>query len=236
MRMRPARMPAQNRRDRFGEIDSGATHKTHQTERLGAFSDGVFAVIITIMVLDLKPPDEPTFAALAPLWPTALSYAMSYLFIAIVWINHHHLLRLAVQPTPRLIWWNFAHLFMVSLVPFSTAWIARARMASAPVFVYAAIFVLVNIAYRAFQHEVLAQAPPRAISSRARSLSRVRSLLTLVMFLLAMLISLRFPLWGFGLVCCVLFAYLRPEISGLNTKLGSPKLGFRFPARSPYSR
>lgn len=231
MRMRPARMPAKHRRDRFGEIDTRPMHKTQQTERLGTFSDGVFAVIITIMVLELKPPDEPTFAALVPLWPTALSYAVSYLFIAIVWVNHHHLMRLAEQATPRLIWWNFAHLFMVSLVPFSTAWIARARMASTPVFVYAAIFVLVNIAYLAFQHEVLAQAAPRAISSRARWLSRARSLFTLVMFLLAMLISLRFPLFGFGLVCCVLFAYLRPEIPGLT-----PKLGFRFPARSPHAR
>jgi uncharacterized membrane protein len=79
-------------------------------ERLGAFSDGVFAVIITIMVLDLKPPDHPTFAALLPLWPTALSYAVSYLFIAVVWMNHHHLLRFADESTPRLIWINFAHL------------------------------------------------------------------------------------------------------------------------------
>src|SRR5580704_19250583 len=80
-------------------------------ERLGAFSDAVFAVIITIMVLELKPPEQPTFAALLPLWPTALSYAVSYLFIAIVWLNHHHLLRFAEYPTPRLIWINFAHLF-----------------------------------------------------------------------------------------------------------------------------
>jgi uncharacterized membrane protein len=92
-------------------------------ERLGAFSDGVFAVIITIMVLDLRPPSGATLAALLPLWPAALSYAVSYLFIAIVWVNHHHLLRFAEHATPRLIWVNFAHLFMVSLVPFSTAWV-----------------------------------------------------------------------------------------------------------------
>jgi transmembrane protein TMEM174 (potassium channel) len=74
------------------------------SERLAAFSDGVFAVIITIMVLDLRPPPQPTLAALLPLWPTALSYAVSYLFIAIVWVNHHHLLRFAEHATPRLIW------------------------------------------------------------------------------------------------------------------------------------
>jgi uncharacterized membrane protein len=132
-------------------------------ERLGAFSDGVFAVIITIMVLDLKPPPQPSFAALLPLWSTAVSY----LFVAIVWVNHHHLLRPAYHATPRLIWWNFAHLFAISLVPVSTAWVAVTRFAAVPVAVYAAVF--------------------------------------------AMVVSLKFPLLGFGLVPCVLFAYLRPE-------------------------
>src|SRR6201986_4478022 len=103
-------------------------------ERLGAFSDGVFALLITIMVLELKPPDRPTFEALLPLWPTALSYAVSYLFIAIVWVNHHHLLRFIDDCTPLLIWINFAHLFSVSLVPFATAWVASTHLALVPVF------------------------------------------------------------------------------------------------------
>ena len=116
-------------------------------ERLSAFSDAVFAVLITVLVLDLRPPELPTFKALLLLWPTWLSYAVSYLFIAIVWVNHHHLLRFAEHATPRLIWINFAHLFMVSLVPFSTAWVAGTRLAAVPVFVYAAVFVLVELAY-----------------------------------------------------------------------------------------
>ena len=91
--------------------------ETVTPDRMNAFSDCVFAVIITIMVLELKPPPQPSFAALLPLWPTVVSYAVSYLFIAIVWVNHHHLLRFAGHATPRLIWWNFAHLFAVSLVP-----------------------------------------------------------------------------------------------------------------------
>ena len=76
--------------------------KKQPPERLGAFSDGVFAVIITIMVLDLKPPNAHSFLALFPLWPKALSYAVSYLFIAIVWVNHHHLLRFAEHATPKV--------------------------------------------------------------------------------------------------------------------------------------
>ena len=69
-------------------------------ERLGTFSDAVMAVIITIMVLELKAPEEPTFAALVPLWHTLISYAVSYLFIAIIWINHHYLLRFVDRATP----------------------------------------------------------------------------------------------------------------------------------------
>jgi uncharacterized membrane protein len=187
-------------------------------ERLGAFSDGVFAVIITIMVLDLRPPPQPTLAALLSLWPAALSYAVSYLFIAIVWVNHHHLLRFAEHATPRLIWVNFAHLFMVSLVPFSTAWVADTRLAAVPVFVYAAVFVLVNLAYCAFSWEALAQAEVEGVSARMQRITRTRSFLTLGMFVIAMLLSLKFPLWGFGLVCCVLLVYLRPEAPGAHMK------------------
>src|SRR5580698_6441479 len=161
-------------------------------ERLGAFSDGVFAVIITIMVLELKPPEHPTFAALVPLWPTALSYAASYEFIAIVWMNHHHLLRFTDDPTPRLIWINFVHLFMVSLVPFATAWVASTRLAAVPVFIYAAVFVLVELAYLQFEHHVLSQAIDD-ISHQTRRMARVRSLIALALFLSAMLVSLRLP-------------------------------------------
>jgi uncharacterized membrane protein len=183
-------------------------------ERLGAFSDGVFAVIITIMVLELKPPEDPTFAGLFPLWPTALSYAVSYQFIAIVWLNHHHLLRFIDYPAPRLIWINFAHLFAVSLVPFATAWVARTRLAAAPVFVYAAVFVLVELAYLQFEHLALAQAVVEKISLRAQRLAKIRSFVAFGLFLSAMLLSLMFPLWGFGLVCCAVLLHLRPESFG----------------------
>lgn len=181
------------------------------THRLASFSDGVFAVIITIMVLELKPPQLPTFAGLLPLWPTALSYLVSYYFIAIVWLNHHHLLRFFPHSTPRLIWINFVHLFMVSLVPFSTAWVADTRFANAPVVAYAAVFVLVNLAYIPFEWHALSAAPIEEISLKSRQFARVRSAGTLGMFVLAMLVSLQTPYWGFGLVCCALFFYMRPQ-------------------------
>src|ERR1700675_2973256 len=98
-------------------------------ERLIMFSDAVFAVLITVLVLELRPPELPTFKALLSLWPTWLSYAVSYIFIAIVWANHHHLMRYATDATSRLMWFNFAHLFSVSLLPLSTAWMATSRLA-----------------------------------------------------------------------------------------------------------
>ena len=117
------------------------------SERLSTFSDGVFAVLITILVLELHPPHEATFSALGALWPTWLSYAVSYLFVAIVWTNHHFLLRYASEAKPRLIWFNFAHLFAVSLVPFSTAWMAVSELAPKAVAFYAGVFFLVNATY-----------------------------------------------------------------------------------------
>ena len=98
--------------------------------RLAAYSDAVFAVIVTVMVLELRAPEQATFSALWPLWSTAISYAVSYLFIAIIWINHHYLMRFVGTPTLGLIWINFVHLFMVSLLPFATAWVARTRLGS----------------------------------------------------------------------------------------------------------
>src|SRR5437773_8289986 len=112
-------------------------------DRLSAFSDGVFAVLITVLVLELRPPEFPTFKAFLLLWPTWLSYALSYLFIAIVWTNHHYLMRYATEATPRLLWFNFAHLFSMSLLPLSTAWMAVSKLALQPVSFYAAVFLLV---------------------------------------------------------------------------------------------
>jgi uncharacterized membrane protein len=167
-------------------------------ERVAAFSDGVFSVIITIMVLDLRPPEHPTFRALLPFWPTALSYA----FVAIVWLNHHHLLRFMEEPTPNLIWINLAHLFAVSLMPFTTAWVADSRLAAVPVFVHAAVFVLVALAYFQFEHHALAHAVVEEISPQTRRAARARTLIASGIFVTAMLLSLQLPQLSFGLVCC----------------------------------
>jgi TMEM175 potassium channel family protein len=183
-------------------------------DRLAAYTDAVFAVIVTIMVLELRAPEQPAFSALWPLWPTAISYAVSYLFIAIIWINHHYLMRFVGAPTLRLIWINFVHLFMVSLLPFATAWIAGTKLASSPVVFYAGLFVCVDIAYNAFEREVLDRADVRHVSARTRRLARRRSLAVLATFTTAMLVAVVAPRLGFGLICGALILHLRPEASG----------------------
>jgi uncharacterized membrane protein len=137
---------------------------------------------------------------------------VSYLFIAIVWINHHHLVRFAESATPELIWWNFAHLFMVSFVPFSTAWMAHTRFAPLPVSVYAFVFVLVNGAYAAFQSETLRQADRTVVPARMQRAARIRSIVTLISFALAAIVAIWWPYMGFAMVCLALVvAYIRPE-------------------------
>lgn len=186
-------------------------------ERLGTFSDGVFAVIITIMVLQIHVPAHPTFAALLQEWPTILSYVVSYLFIAIVWINHHFLLRFADDSTPRLVVLNFSHMLAASLVPFTTAWVAASRIAAIPVFTYAAVIVMVNLSYHAFAHQVVHRRGGEEFHKAMRHRALSRSLLSLGIFSIAMFLALRWPLIAFLLVTCVLLTYSRPEIPG--TKL-----------------
>lgn len=187
-------------------------HARRTPERLSAFSDGVFAVLITVLVLELRPPESPTFAALLALWPTWLSYAVSYVFIAIVWANHHHLMRYASETTPRLMWFNFAHLFSVSLLPLSTAWMAVSELAAQPVAFYAAVFFLVNATYVALLWDLVGRAPAGEVQPRERRIMRTRSIVTLATFAIAAGVALRFPVAGLAMCCCCLIVYLKPEV------------------------
>jgi uncharacterized membrane protein len=180
-------------------------------DRVAFFSDAIIAVVMTVMVLEFKAPDQPAFSALLPLWPTVISYAVSYLFIAIIWINHHYLMSLVGPPTLRLIWINFAHLFMVSFLPFATAWIARTQLASAPMVFYAALFVCVDIAYNVFEREVLARADATQVPNRTRRMARRRSLAVLAIFATSTLVAFVAPRFAFGLICSALLLHLRPK-------------------------
>ena len=180
-------------------------------ERLSTFSDGVFAVLITVLVLDLRPPEHPTVQALLSLWPAWLSYAVSYLFIAIVWTNHHYLMRYAGEATSRLLWFNFAHLFSMSLLPFSTAWMAVSELAPQPVAFYAAVFFLVNATYICLIWELIENAPVARVSPKVRRIMRLRSIATLCLFAAAAIVALKYPLVGLGICICCLAVYLKPD-------------------------
>lgn len=145
--------------------------------------------------------DEQAFSALWPLWPTAMSYAVSYLFIAIIWINHHHLWQFVGPPALGLIWINFMHLFLVSLLPFATAWVARTRLASPPVVLYVGLFVCIDIAYNVFERLALSQTDESRVSPRMRRLARRRSLAVLAGFCAATLVAVAAPRIGFGMIC-----------------------------------
>jgi uncharacterized membrane protein len=116
-------------------------------ERMLAFSDGVIAIIITIMVLELRPPHEPTFEALVPMAPIFLSYLLSFIYLAIYWNNHHHMLQVVERVNGGILWANMALLFTLSLVPFTTAWMGENYEESAPTAVYGVTLLLPAFAY-----------------------------------------------------------------------------------------
>lgn len=177
-------------------------------ERANGFSDAVFAVLITVLVLELRPPAVPTYVSMLELWPRWLSYAVSYLFIAIVWANHHYLMRHASEATPRLLWFNFAHLFSVSLLPLSTAWMATSELAPQPVSFYAAVFFLVNATYVGLIWELN---PTLTTSAGARKVLRWRSITTLCLFGSAAVVALRQPIAGLAICIACLIVYLKPD-------------------------
>ena len=188
-------------------------------DRLSTFSDGVFAVLITVLVLELRPPEFPTFKAFLLLWPTWLSYAVSYLFIAIVWTNHHYLMRYATEATPRLLWFNFIHLFSMSLLPLSTAWMAVSKLAPQPVSFYAAVFFLVNATYVCLIWELIDRSPVVEVSSTVRRIMHLRSVTTLCLFGVAALVALKYPLAGLGICICCLIVYLKPDALGVRKRI-----------------
>jgi len=188
-------------------------------ERLSAFSDGVFAVLITVLVLELHPPETPSFKAALALWPTWLSYAVSYLFIAIVWVNHHYLMRYAADATQRLLWFNFAHLFSMSLLPFSTAWMAVSKLAPQPVAFYAAVFFLVNATYIALIWELVDRT--HDVAPKVRRVMYLRSIATLILFGAAAIVALKYPLAGLGICIACLIVYLRPDPPGAQVRKSS---------------
>jgi len=128
-----------------------------KTSRLEAFSDGVLAIIITIMVLELKVPHAVDLAALRPILPHLLSYVLSFIYIGIYWNNHHHLFQAAEQVSGGILWANLHLLFWLSLFPFTTDWMGENRLALTPTAVYGFVLLMAAIAYQILEHAIIAK-------------------------------------------------------------------------------
>ena len=131
-----------------------------EKDRLLAMTDGVIAIIITIMVLELKAPHDASFEALRESWPVFLAYVLSFVYVAIYWNNHHHFFQLVTRVNGAVMWANFNLLFWLSLVPFATAWMGEHEFAAVPTAVYGVSLFLPAIAWRIMQSVIIrAQGP-----------------------------------------------------------------------------
>jgi uncharacterized membrane protein len=135
--------------------------------RLEAFSDGVLAIIITIMVLELRVPHGETFAALEPLLPAILAYVLSFVYVGIYWNNHHHMLHTATRVGGAVLWANLHLLFWLSLLPFVTGWMDENHFAAIPTALYGCVLLMAAIAYFILQRSIIATEGKDSVLARA---------------------------------------------------------------------
>jgi TMEM175 potassium channel family protein len=135
--------------------------------RLEAFSDGVFAIIITIMVLEMKVPLGESVAVLRPLLPVFLSYVLSFLYVGIYWNNHHHMLHVTTRVTGPILWANLHLLFWLSLFPFATGWMGQNHFAPPPTALYGVVLLMAGIAYFILQQAIIASQGPGSVLRKA---------------------------------------------------------------------
>src|ERR1017187_6023271 len=128
-----------------------------QSNRLEAFSDGVHAIIITIMVLEFKVPHGTDLGALEPVVPVFVSYVLSFIYVGIYWNNHHHLFHAAKHVSAGILWANLHLLFWLSLFPFSAAWMGENHLAAVPTAVYGVVLLMAGIAYYVLQYAIIAE-------------------------------------------------------------------------------
>jgi uncharacterized membrane protein len=166
-----------------------------ESARLEAFSDGVIAVIITIMVLELKPPHGTDFASLRTLLPTLAAYVLSFVFVGIYWNNHHHMLRATSGIDGRAMWANLHLLFWLSVVPFTTTWLGENPSAAVPTALYGLVLFFCAIAYTLLQNALLAVNGPDTAFAKAVA-ADAKGKISLALY-----------------VCAIGFAFMSPKIS-----------------------
>jgi uncharacterized membrane protein len=168
--------------------------------RLEAFSDGVIAIIITIMVLELRVPHAPEWAALRPLAPVFVSYVLSFVFIGIYWNNHHHMLQAVHHVDGRILWANLHLLFWISLFPFVTAWMGETGFAAVPVAAYGGVLLFAACAYYVLSQALIARHGPGSALATAVG-SDFKGRISVIAYLVALPLAFASP-W----ISCLIYA------------------------------
>jgi uncharacterized membrane protein len=180
------------------------------TNRLEAFSDGVIAIIITIMVLEMKVPHGESLAALAPLVPVFLSYVLSFVYVGIYWNNHHHLLHTCKRMSGAILWANLHLLFWLSLLPFATGWMGENHFAAVPTALYGGVLLAAAIAYVILQRTIIAvhgaDSPLKAAVG-----GDLKGKLSLLLYVAGIVLALRWPLLAQALYAAVAAMWLVPD-------------------------
>lgn len=178
--------------------------------RLEAFSDGVIAILITIMVLELHVPHEATWSALAPLVPVFFTYVLSFVFLGIYWNNHHHLLHAADRINGRVLWANLHLLFWLSLIPFVTGWMGQNHFTPIPSAAYGIVMLFAGIAYYILAHTLVAE--QGADSRLARAVGRDRKgKLSVLLYAIAIVLAFVNALLAVAIYVGVALMWLVPD-------------------------
>ena len=181
-----------------------------RTGRLEAFSDGVIAILITIMVLDLRPPKGTSLADLSAVAPVALTYVLSFVYLGIYWSNHHHMFQLVKHVNGAILWANLHLLFWLSLFPFATAWVGERHFATVPIACYGVVLLLAAIAYYVLQMAIVAD--QGAGSRLAAAIGRdLKGKVSPVIYLVAIPVAFAERWVGFGLYVLVALIWLVPD-------------------------
>jgi uncharacterized membrane protein len=192
------------------KLNAGNREKGMTKGRLEAFSDGVLAIIITIMVLQLNAPQEPDLQALRPMVPALLSYVLSFVFLAIYWNNHHHLLQAVRHVNGRVLWANMHLLFWLSLTPFVTSWMGQTHFAAWPVAAYGVVLLLAAISYYVLTRVLIAHHGMDSELARAVGNDR-KGMLSLVIYATAIPVAFLEAHVACGLYGVVAVIWLIPD-------------------------
>jgi uncharacterized membrane protein len=178
--------------------------------RLEAFSDGVIAIIITIMVLELKVPHGNTFDVLLPLWPVFMSYVLSFIYVGIYWNNHHHMLHAVKEVGGGVLWANLHLLFWLSLIPFVTGWMGENHFETAPTAAYGFVLFMCAIAYTMLARCLTGHHEKNAALAQALGNDR-KGKISIALYVTGVLLSLVAPRLGFAVYSVVAVIWLIPD-------------------------